>query len=368
MNHPFLVWYVTGHGFGHATRVCAVLQHLPDSIDVEIVTSVPRWLFDRSLARPFGYRQLLHDPGLVQKDSVLFDPEATAAIWRDLLNRYPLMAQEEAERYKQSSPLAVSDISPFGALVAEKLGTQAVCLANFSWNWILGPSIQNYEPLAEIAAELAEIYHRFGLLLRTPFHGDLSVFSRVRDVSLVVRRPSMSRDEARKHFNLPTDQPVVLYSFGGHSQAGLTDAVLKKYSDILFINFEDDRRLPNLRTMPRETYHPDLVAASDVVFCKLGYGIVGEVLASQAAVFHLERQNFPEFEMFEQQLPRYIRMKRVSRGDFELGKWDGLYELLEARHNEPPLAPYTDLDGGREVAQILEDLAERGEEAWQDLY
>ena len=80
MNRPFLVWYVTGHGFGHATRVCAVLQHLPKSIDVEIVTSVPRWLFDRSLARQFGYRQLLHDPGLVQKDSVLFDPEATAEI------------------------------------------------------------------------------------------------------------------------------------------------------------------------------------------------------------------------------------------------------------------------------------------------
>ena len=297
---------------------------------------------------------------------MLFDPEATAEIWRDLLNRYPLMAQEEAERYKRYSPLIVSDISPFGALVAEKLGTRAACLANFSWNWILGPSIQGHEPLAAIAAELAEIYRRFGLLLRTPFHGDLSVFPCVRDVSLVVRHPSLSREEARRHFDLPSGQPVVLYSFGGHSQAGLTDEVLEKYSDILFINLEDDRRLPNLRTMPRETYHPDLVAASDVVFCKLGYGIVGEVLASQAAVFYLERQNFPEFEMFEEQLPTYIRMKRVSRGDFELGKWDSLYELLEARHGEPSLAPYTDLDVGRQVAEILEDLAKRGEEAWQN--
>jgi len=367
MSHPLIVWYVTGHGFGHATRTCAVLQHLPETIDVEVVTSAPHWLFECSLKRPFSYRELLHDPGLVQKDSVRFDPEATAVVWRDLLSRYPGMAQEEAARYEARNPLIVSDISPFGIPVAERLGKQSICLANFTWNWILGPAAKEFKSLVPVAEQIAEIYSRCGLLLRTPFCGDLSIFPRIRDVSLVIRRPRLSRDKARDHFGLPADRPVVLYSFGGHSQEGLTEEVLAEYSDILFLHCHNDCRAPNLKVVPMKAYHPDLVAASDVVFCKLGYGIVGEILASQPAVLYLEREYFPETDVFERELPEYVRLERITRKDFEAGRWDALYELLNARRNEPPRAPYTDLDGGKEVAEILKDFAERGDKAWLDL-
>jgi L-arabinokinase len=340
---------------------------LPEEVDVELVTSVPRWLFDCSLSRSFVYRELLHDPGLIQRDSVEFDPSATAKAWRKILADYPQLADREAERYKARSPLMVGDISPLAVLVAERLGAPSICVANFCWDWILGPAAERLSSLAEIASSIAGIYRRCGLLLRTPFHGDLSVFPRIRDIPLVVRRPTLSRQEAREHFNLPLDKPIVLLSFGGIGQAGVSQRILAKYPDILFVALGADFKAPNLHVLPSEIYHPNLVVASDIVFCKLGYGIVGEALACKRALLHLERRTFPETRIFEEQLPRYLHIRRISRADFEAGLWDGLYDLLAVQRDGPRLSPYTELDGGSEVAKILTRFAERGGVAWSDL-
>jgi len=337
---------------------------LPEQIGVELVTSAPRWLFDCSLSRSFVYRPLLHDPGLIQRNSVEFDPQATAKVWQSLLEDYPRLADREAEHYRGRSPVILGDISPLAVLVAERLGVPSICVANFSWDWILGPAADRLSSLAEVGSSIAGIYRRCSLLLRTPFHGDLSVFPRIRDVPLVVRCPTLSRQEARDYFNLPLDRPIVLFSFGGVSQAGVSERILAKYPDMDFVGFHAGFEAPNLRVLPSEIYHPNLVAASDIVFCKLGYGIVGEALACGTALLHLERHQFPETTIFETQLPRYLHVQRISRADFEAGSWDALYGLLAAQREGPSLVPYTGLDGGAEVAQILTSLVERGDQVY----
>ncbi len=361
MNRPLIVWYISGHGFGHATRACGAIQEVPSEIDIEIVTSVPRWLFDCSLHRPFTYREMLHDPGLIQLDSIEFDPDATAQTWRQLLDTYPDMAGREAARYQSRFPVIVGDISPFAVLVAEQSGTQSVCVANFSWDWILEPTARHHEALQEIRMEIHEIYRRCGLLLRTPFHGSLVAFQNVRDVGMVVRRPTLSREETRKHFGLPSDCPIVLISFGGHDQDGVTPEILARYPDFLFIRVGKECNASNYRAFTPETYHPDLVAASDIVFGKLGYGIVAESLAADTDLLHLERHGFPEHGVFLEELPDFIHLQEISRDDFRAGNWDALRDLAARRKRRPPESPYTNLNGGAEVAQILCELLEWGE-------
>jgi len=359
MNRPIIAWYVSGHGFGHATRACAAIQQVPSEIDIEIITSVPRWLFECSLRRPFTYREMLNDPGLIQLDCIEFDPNATAQVWRQLLHAYLNMAEREAARYQARSPLVVGDISPLAVLVAERLGTQSVCVANFSWDWILEPTARHHEALQEIRLEIREIYRRCGLLLRTPFHGGLVAFQNVRDVGVVVRRPTLGREEARRHFGLPSDRPIVLISFGGHDQDGVTPDILARYSDFLFIRVGKECNAANYRAFPSETYHPDLVAASDIVFGKLGYGIVAESLAADADLLHLERHGFPEHGVFLEELPHFIHLQEISRDDFRRGNWNALRNLAARRETRPPQSPYTNLNGGVEVAHILCELLER---------
>ena len=68
-----LVFYVSGHGFGHASRDIEVMNALhraaPD-VSIVVRTSAPRWLFDLTLNAPVTWLPAECDTGVVQIDSV----------------------------------------------------------------------------------------------------------------------------------------------------------------------------------------------------------------------------------------------------------------------------------------------------------
>ena len=73
--------YVTGHEFGHATRMAAIVgalvERVPD-LRVTTVSTAPECLFRLSLAAPLSYRARALDGGVVQAAGMLRDPPAQA--------------------------------------------------------------------------------------------------------------------------------------------------------------------------------------------------------------------------------------------------------------------------------------------------
>ena len=79
---PRLAFFVSPHGFGHATRACAVMaaiRTVRPAVGFEIFTLTPRWLFERSLGKNYTYHELLTDVGLVQLDPLREDLSQTIA-------------------------------------------------------------------------------------------------------------------------------------------------------------------------------------------------------------------------------------------------------------------------------------------------
>ena len=77
------VFYVSGHGFGHASRqieIVNALRVIRPALGIVVRTSAPRWLFDRAMTRPFSFAHGAPDTGVVQLDSLQVD--ATASIAR----------------------------------------------------------------------------------------------------------------------------------------------------------------------------------------------------------------------------------------------------------------------------------------------
>jgi hypothetical protein len=76
-----VVFYISGHGFGHASRQIEIINALaalqPD-LRVVVRTSAPQWLFDLGLRRPFSFDDTVSDTGVVQVNSLAID--ATASI------------------------------------------------------------------------------------------------------------------------------------------------------------------------------------------------------------------------------------------------------------------------------------------------
>src|SRR5260370_37280585 len=77
-----IVAYVSGHGFGHATRVGEVLRaaraRAPESA-IAVATAAPEMLFREALLAPFLYRRLECDVGFAQRRALVIDEEGTRA-------------------------------------------------------------------------------------------------------------------------------------------------------------------------------------------------------------------------------------------------------------------------------------------------
>ena len=367
-RHPMsrLVFYISSHGFGHATREIEIINHLPLSVEVEVVTTVPEWLFRHSIPRPFDYFALAHDPGIVQRDVLTHDAPRTAEAWRRLLETYPKMARDEAVRIAaRGVKVIIGDVSPFAVAVAEAIERPSVIVANFGWGWIFSAFIVEYQEFIGIIQQIAAYYRRTDLLLRTPLSGDLSVFPSIQDIPLVVRRSKRTRREARQALGLDEQARVVLLTFGGQGFQAMAGGAFGRYRDVTFITFDERfRGEKNVRWVePRQVYHPDLVRASDLVLTKLGYGIVTECVAHQVPMAYPPRTHFPEHDVLERETPRYVPLIPMALDDFMQGNWDFLLDFFAHGPAHPAAPPPDDsfFTGGSEAARILcEALEEEG--------
>lgn len=357
-----IAYYISSHGFGHSTRAIEVINHIPRSVDLEIVTHAPQWLFEHSIHRPFRFRDLHHDPGIMQVDSLRNDVERTYECWSRLLDQYPRMADAEAQRISEEGvTLAVGDISPFAVAVAQRAKIPSVVIANFSWDWIFSVFLDQKPAFQHIIDRIAGYYQKTDRLLRTPLAGDLSVFPTLQDVPLIVRRSSQSRAQARAQFGLRLDERVVLISFGGMGLAHIEADYLKPFEEITFLTFDEKLLGPaNVRYLhPRKTYHPDAIQAADLALAKLGYGIVTECIAHQTPIAFPPRADFPEHPILEREAARWIPIMPIAANDFFSGKWDflpGFLAQITSRtisdHRIPPV------DGGHFSALILTHIAQ----------
>ena len=94
-----LVAYVSGHGFGHATRTGEVLRVVRErrpELPITVVSSAPERLFARAVGGPLGFRHLQCDVGLVQRSALEIDEEATVARVLEFGRGYGALVGREA--------------------------------------------------------------------------------------------------------------------------------------------------------------------------------------------------------------------------------------------------------------------------------
>ena len=135
-----IVFYVSGHGFGHASRsievINAILAKRPE-VRVGVRTSAPRWLFDLSVKGKVAYSTLECDTGVVQVDGMSLDEadsiRRAASFHSDLVTR---AASETRALRELGAGLIVGDIPPLAFAVGASAGIPTVALGNFTWDWI----------------------------------------------------------------------------------------------------------------------------------------------------------------------------------------------------------------------------------------
>lgn len=351
-----IAFYVTGHGFGHSTRVAALINALweraPD-VQALVITSAPEWLFRLNLRRPFTYRHLVTDVGTVQRDALHLDVDETLARCRAFLDGQEEVQDGEARLLKANGvDLVMGDIPPMAFEIAQRLGVPGVAMTNFSWDWIYTPYARGRPGFTEIIDRIRRGYGRANLLLRLPLHGDLSAFPAIRDIPLVTRQAVRGRAEVRAALGFPKDARLILLSFGGFDARGIPFDRLGELAPYQFlVTMPVSGVPPNVHPVGFDgLLYEDIVAASDAVLTKPGYGIVADCLANRVPVIYTSRGEFPEYEALVEGLHAYGHAVYISHDDLFSGNWQ---PSLEAALGQTPAWKPIRLDGAAVAADLL---------------
>jgi L-arabinokinase len=356
---PHIAFYITGHGFGHATRTAAialaVAERLP-GVRLSLVTTVPEWLFRLALPVPFTLRPLALDVGVVQRDAIHLDGRATLAAYAALRAELPALVAREAAQLRQDRvDLIVADIPPAAFAIARRLDVPAVGISNFSWDWIYEEYAADAPAYRDVVSAIRADYAGADLFLRLPFHGPCDAFPVIRDIPMVARRSPRTRQEIRRRLGINGARPVVLLSFGGFEVQGIDFDGVERLAEFQFVATQaPPRPVRNVHVVPLGSIpYEDLVAQADVVITKPGYGIVSECLANRTRVCYTPRGQFAEYERLLDGLQRFGVAEALPTADLLAGAWR---EALRAVLARPAAWPDLPADGAAVAAGALLEL------------
>jgi UDP:flavonoid glycosyltransferase YjiC (YdhE family) len=338
-----IVFYISGHGFGHASRsielMRALVRRQPD-LHVIVKTTAPEWLFAR--VPGVSYERFDADVGMAQIDSLTIDFSQTIAKARRFYRDFDDRASREAAWLRQSGArLVLSDIPPLAHAAAARAAVPSIAISNFTWDWIYD-DVEHFERDAPgVIQAIRNAYRTCTRALRLPMHGGFASMPDVVDIPLVARRSTSSREATRKAMGVPDDRLLALCSFSGY---GL---------DVPFEQIARDQDLtvlsPSAAIAPPLEYQ-DLVAAADVVISKPGYGIVSECVANGTPLLYTSRGRFAEYDVFVAEMPRVLRCRFMPQDDLRSGRWRPHIEAVLA---QPPPPERARIDGAEVAADLL---------------
>jgi L-arabinokinase len=350
-----ILYYITGHGYGHAVRSAQVIRSLLKArpeLKIHARTSAPQWLFPRSVSCS---GQSI-DVGIVQRDSLDMDLAATVSACRSLYDSADtILSRELAFIREHQVRLIVADIPPLAFEIAARAQIPAVAISNFSWDMIYRAYVHAHPEFMPLIDAMTRCYNKATLLLALPYPCPMAAFSRQEPIPWISRSANLTKQAARKHFDLPHEATIVLLSFGGLGLSRLPWDRLKEHPEYFFVATGEVRKQQGnvLILSDKQRHYENLLRAVDVLVTKPGYGIVADVLRQKVPILYTDRGEFPEYPYLVQALTECATAEYIPQDELLSGNIATYVSgLLRQRRHWPEVA----LDGAKVAAQKLLQL------------
>jgi hypothetical protein len=339
-----LAFYVSGHGYGHASRSIELINALIDrrpGLRLIVRTQAPPWLFRRTAHPGVELSPVETDTGVVQIDSLRLDAAETIHRAREFMAFFDQRVDAEVKFLRAHDvALVIADLPPLGIAAAHAVGLPAIAYGNFTWDWIYA----GYAGGDIVARSIGGVYARTTLALRLPMWGGFETMTNVRDIPFAARHSKKDPDDTRRALGIPLHERVVLASFGGFGVKGASKPAVPGYHALWPGDVDED-------AMYDKGYrYEDLVRAVDIVVTKPGYGIISECIANDTAMLYTSRGDFREYPVLVREMPKYLRCEYIEQQDLLAGNWKPALDRLIAKQR-PPVVPQT--NGADVAAEIV---------------
>jgi hypothetical protein len=266
-----LLYYITDNGRGHATRSVAIIRELQKlNFEITIRNSNLVQFLKNSLPDIKIINGLTDVGASLETNGIFIDEIKTkhnVNNWIDKLNYYTKI---ECDIISKIDPnLIISDISAMPFLAAKQMKKKSIAISNFSWYDVL-----KFLPDDKLEF-LKNAYDIPDGALQLPMGTTMDHFKTKKKVGLVSRIPQKSRKELRDKFGIKDSDIVITFALGG-SEIEIKEKP-KNNIKILSMNTKI-KNVHNAINLTNWDEGQEIVAASDMVVCKCGYGIISECL------------------------------------------------------------------------------------------
>lgn len=339
MHDKNILFYPSGHGFGHAVRQSEVIKEIfrlnfetGSRHKVFVRTDAPLWIIKNSLDFYFEklyperakelsgwleYHKIANDVGTYQKDSLTMDIERTYREASEFYGALDARASFEAEFIKSRKiDAVVGDIPPLAFEAANRANVVSIGISNFSWDYIYEEFVEKINGFSKIIDIIKKSYSKCSRFLRLPFACPLDAFGRVSDTGLIARKPYLTKEEVLKKLNIDplwfSGKKTVMISFGGFVTEGFQHANLAKIGGYNFFTtigpaageiYPENVKYIDTRTAGIS--FENLFKIFDVIATKPGYGVVGDIIGAGSACLYTDRGPFREYPYLVGALERH---------------------------------------------------------------
>ncbi len=304
-----IVYYITDHGMGHATRAVALIRILKSDYEIIIRNSNNINLFKESLdLTPFSSKPTDVGPK-IKSNGITLDENNSRPIISGWINSISNNASLECDFLSKINPdLVISDISAMPFLAAKKSKIPSIAISNFSWLDVLSFISSNELNI------LNQCYDCANYAIKLPFGTTMKHFSNLQKTKLISRNLTQPKSEIRKFLGINESDLIITVALGDsnlqiHLKSDNNIKIISLGGNILTGN--------NIINLNSYIEGQNIIAASDLVICKCGYGVVSECLSHGIPFFYIADNNHLEQKAISDELFSLNLGKRIIFSDLE---------------------------------------------------
>ena len=303
-----ILYYVTDHGKGHATRSIAIIQEiLKRNVEVTIRNTNAIEFFKQTLPDVKTISGKTDVGSTIKKDGFSIDKNETMKNQVNWIHDFEKNLLGEKQIVNKINPdLIVSDISAIPFLVSKQVSVPSIAISNFSWFDVL-----NFLPSTELT-KLKIAYDAADLAIQLPLGTPMNHFDNKIKVGLVSRTSNLSKQQFNKIFQMDGYKYSVVFALSGSNFR--ISYKKSKNVKVFTMNTKVEESLEHEDYTNLINGH-DLVSNSDLVICKCGYGIITECLTSGVPFYYIMDDEHVEQKSISRELERMGLTNRITLSD-----------------------------------------------------
>jgi len=343
-----IAFYISNHGFGHASRNIPIVQNLlklDDDIKVIIKTDTMQLEFMRQALSNYNSRIVYYDEGvdlglILKKNSQLVDKARLKCELNRFISTWETRIEKEKIFLKENKvSFIVSDIVPWIFEASDQMNIKSLLISNFTWTEIYKELFDN-----DIPEVYASFYKKADYVFEYPFSDNMNINTdKVSKVGLSCREFNETVVESLKN---KFKKPLIFISLG--RSVDINNEIEVEGLPYDFIYTEGIKlKGNNTHKLPIDTNNThDYIKASEVIITKAGWSTVSEAIYAKKPIIVLNRPEIKEDKntvssLLKLNIAKAIEFNQLNSENLkvyieEAKKLEDNYKLLSERYQNNP--------------------------------